>query len=138
MPQINSEESQQCQQRLGQCLLPINVYPPWFTVLKIFTNLGLHKICLFSLCRFRFDIIVYPKKTANVSRRHRTGFPAKDVCERLQKSIIMTCNLPKLGSACDWLKQIFLAARTIRSTAQILISLEISSTKNTIITSLKK
>ena len=49
----------------------------------------------------------------------------------------MTCNFPKLGSACDWLKQIFLAARTIRSTAQIVIGLEISSTKNTAITSLK-
>ena len=49
----------------------------------------------------------------------------------------MTCNFTKLGSACDWLKQIFLSARTIRGTAQILISLEISSTKDTTINSLK-
>ena len=33
----------------------------------------------------------------------------------------MTCHFPALGSASDWLKQIFLAAKPIRSTSQVVV-----------------
>ena len=39
--------------------------------------------------------------------------------ERMQKFILVTCHCTDLGSASDWLKQIFLAAQLIRSTSQI-------------------
>ena len=37
----------------------------------------------------------------------------------MQKSILVTCQCTDLGSASNWLKEIFLAARLIRSTSQI-------------------
>ena len=39
--------------------------------------------------------------------------------KRVRNSILGTCHYPVLGSATDWLKKIFHAARPIRSTAQI-------------------
>ena len=49
-----------------------------------------------------------------------TGFPAKwRLRNKRRHSILMTSHYPDLGSASDWLKQISLAARPIRSTTQI-------------------
>ena len=39
--------------------------------------------------------------------------------KRRNQSILMTCHQPYLGSAPDWLKQVFHAVRPIRGTAQI-------------------
>ena len=51
---------------------------------------------------------------------HTAGFPAKwRLRSKRRHSILMTCHYPDLGSASDWLKQISLAARPIRSTTQI-------------------
>ena len=48
-----------------------------------------------------------------------TGFPAKWVLMKdCRNSILKMCHNPYLGSASDWLKQIFLATRSIRSTTQ--------------------
>ena len=44
-----------------------------------------------------------------------TGFPRKE----RRNSILMTCHYPDMSSASDWLKQISLAVRPIRSTTQI-------------------
>ena len=51
-----------------------------------------------------------------------TGFPAKwSLRNERRHSILMTRHYPDLGSASDWLNQIFHAARTIRSTTQITV-----------------
>ena len=49
-----------------------------------------------------------------------TGFPAKwRLRNEGRNSLLMTRHYPDLGSASDWLNQIFHAARPIRSTTQI-------------------
>ena len=49
-------------------------------------------------------------------------FPREVTSEKqAQKSILMTCHCPDLGSASYWSKQIFFAVRPIRSTTQIWI-----------------
>ena len=58
-----------------------------------------------------------PEKTADILRRDATAdFPAKWLLRNKRKnSILMTRHYPELASASDWLKQIPLAARPIRS-----------------------
>ena len=49
-----------------------------------------------------------------------TGFPVKwRLSNEHKNSILMMCHYPDLDSASDWPKQIFHAARPIRSTPQI-------------------
>ena len=46
--------------------------------------------------------------------------PRIDVWETTaENSILMTCHYPVLGSTSDWLKQVYLVARPIRSPTQI-------------------
>ena len=48
--------------------------------------------------------------------------PPNDVWENeCRNSILMMAHYPDLGSASDWLNQIYLAARPMRSTTQILV-----------------
>ena len=55
----------------------------------------------------------------SVSTHYATP-PRIDVWETTaENSILMTCHYPALGSTSDWLKQIYLAARPIRSPTQI-------------------
>ena len=70
--------------------------------------------------------IVFSSRTCSLRKEPTfcdatTGFPAKWWCQRSERrnSILMTCHYPDLGSPPDWLNQISLATRPIRSTTQI-------------------
>ena len=46
-----------------------------------------------------------PQRTADISRRHPTGFHAKwRLSKERRNSILMTCHYQDLGSASDWIK----------------------------------
>ena len=66
--------------------------------------------------------MIYPEKTADISPR-RHWFPREMTSEQASANpILMTRHYPDVGSAFDWLKQISLAARQIRSTIHIWVA----------------
>ena len=71
-----------------------------------------------------YSIVRYDLPWEN-SRNFAT--PPLDSCEMTSKQasanpILMTCHYPNVGTAFDWLKQISLAARQIRSTTHIWVA----------------
>ena len=66
--------------------------------------------------------MIYPEKTAEISPHHH-WFPCEMTSKQASANpILMTCHYPNVGTAFDWLKQISLAARQIRSTTHIWVA----------------
>ena len=64
-------------------------------------------------------------------RDFSTGFPTKWRLRNVRRnSILMTCHYTELGTAFDWLKQVSVAARPIRSTNLIWVVADTSSEWN--------
>ena len=64
-------------------------------------------------------ILAWETEKADISRRHHC-FPREMTSEKERRnSILMVRHYPDLGSASDWLNQIFHAVRPVRSTNQI-------------------
>ena len=64
-------------------------------------------------------------------RDFSTGFPTKWRLRNVRRnSILMTCHYTELGTAFDWLKQVSVAARSIRSTNLIWVVADTSSEWN--------
>ena len=62
---------------------------------------------------------MYGVNTDLRNNRHSTTLSLVSPRKERRNSILMTCHYPDVSSASDWLKQISLAARPIRSNTQI-------------------